>query len=165
MSKIIDEEHEGVPEYVQVFCQFMDTTVNACTVAHLHSNPIPKVQQLEHELAQLEIKDTVVVFVDCGGFSAAGKLMALLTRNRTVRMIGRTLQQNGLAAVHSYALYPNAKRVTFVYERGTSAARYAETMLLTAPGQPLLRRAYALFSRFSTGSPSIELLAVIGKRR
>ena len=158
------KEGKPEPQYIKDFCRFLNIDLNICMVAHMDVAVFPRRKHVENVLAEYKNEYSVIVFLDSGKLSKFQKVKALLVRDYSINLIDNALRQRGLDVIKSYVLYPSAERVTFSYERRTSAARYAESMLMTSSNHLLVQRLHAVLSRTRLGSPSVELVAVVGHR-
>ncbi len=139
----------------ELFARLLD--VDPDTVSLVGPGELP--ERLERDDA-----DALVVLLDTGRAPLPTRLGALLTRDRDVARLRRTLSGAGYRASGSYALYPSATRTNVVYERGTPGGRYAEAVLLPRPPGRLRRWLHAATRRTSFGSSAIDVVAVVGVR-
>ena len=163
------EAHQQIPDYPLLLCRFLDPGSFTFPVLQLQPHPMLRKRTIERTIERALDKqarsDVVIVVVDAGSLSSFGKLLALLARNRTVHLIGSALETRGFRVNGSFAMYPTAKRISVAYERGSIAARYAESMLLPNPHSAPARWINSALSKTTLGASSIELIAVVGRKK
>ncbi len=106
----------------------------------------------------------LVVVINDSNCSKLVKLRNLFLRHRIVNNCERLLRKSNFAEIGKYALYPTLENVSLAYQTNSIAANYAETYLINETVTTPKRILNRIFKALSWGSPTIDVIAVVGTR-
>jgi len=107
----------------------------------------------------------LVVVINDSNCSKVAKLRNLFYRHKIMNNCESLLLKSNFRDIGKYALYPTIENVSLAYQTNSIAANYAETYLINETVTTPKRILNKIFKTLGWGSPTIDVVAVVGSRK